>query len=470
MLESDGEWWPSVVDTAIMLVVMANLLVKLKDWYMDRVWRVDLQTLSAARRLMVSMARLLHNMASELAEGNLTLRAMSLVYTTLLSLVPLLAVSFSLLKAFGVHNQIEPLLQSFLEPLGEKGVEFGNRILGFVENVQVGVLGSLGLVFLIYTVVSLVQKIEEAFNFIWRIQRPRRLVRRFSDYLSVILIGPVLVFAALGLTATVMGAGVIQDLVSVKPVAEMVGLIARLLPYVFVCAAFTFVYIFLPNTRVRFGAGLIGGLVAGFLWESGGWGFAAFIASSTKYTAIYSGFAIVIMFMIWLYLSWLILLLGAQVAYYVQNPTLLYSRRGEWRLSNEGREKVAILAVLLIGYNYYHQLTWWTLEGLARRMNIPSLSLRPILDILEKNGLISESSEEPTTYFPARDIETIKLATVIDAIRRDEKAPWTTFRDDPEVSQIGAIMRRVDDAIDAALDQKTIKDLVLADGAAHKEN
>ena len=104
-----------------------------------------------------------------------------------------MAVSFSLLKAFGVHNQIEPMLNHFLAPLGEKGIEFSQRILGFVENVQVGVLGSLGLAFLIYTVVSLVQKIEEAFNFIWRIRQPRRFVRRFSDYMSVILVGPVLI-------------------------------------------------------------------------------------------------------------------------------------------------------------------------------------------------------------------------------------------------------------------------------------
>src|SRR3569832_2841230 len=113
------------------------------------------------------------------AAGQLTLRAMSLVYTTLLSLVPLLAVSFSELKAFGVHNQLTPVLLIFLSPLGENGVELGLRIVSFVENMKVGVLGSLCLSMLIYTVVALVQKIEDAFNYIWRIDRPRRFVRRF---------------------------------------------------------------------------------------------------------------------------------------------------------------------------------------------------------------------------------------------------------------------------------------------------
>ena len=444
-----------------MLYLMTKLLEKLRQIYLDNVWGVDVQALRPVHRAAVRIMRLLHNLALELAEGHLTLRAMSLVYTTLLSLVPLLAVSFSLFKAFGVHNQLEPLLRHFLEPLGDKGVEFSHRIMGFVENVQVGVLGSLGLVMLLYTVVSLVQKIEEAFNYIWRIRRPRRLVRRFSDYMSVVLIGPVLVFAALGITAAVMGASVIRDLVSIGFVAVLVGLAGRLLPYILICAAFTFVYIFLPNTKVKFSAALVGGLVAGILWESGGWGFAAFISSSTRYTAIYSGFAIVIMFMIWLYVSWLILLLGAQVAYYFQYPALLNSRRREWTLSNEDREKAAILAVLLIGYNYYHQLAWWSLESLAQRMNIPSLSLQPILDVLEKNSFINESGEEPSTYFPARDIETIKLASIIEAIRHDKSSLLSATRQDPESNQLGKIMQRVDSAIDSALDQQTIKDLVL---------
>lgn len=452
-----------------MLGMMDKLLARLRDFYLERVWGGTIEALSPLRRAGVISVRLVHNMVMELAAGNLTLRAMSLVYTTLLSLVPLLAVSFSLLKAFGVHNQVEPLLQNFLEPLGEKGIEFSHRVVGFVENVQVGVLGSLSLMMLLYTVVSLVQKIEEAFNFIWHIRRPRRLVRRFSDYMSVILIGPLLIFAALGITAAVMGSEMIKGLSSIEPFAMLVGVVGRMLPYVLVCAAFTFVYLFLPNTKVKFKAALVGGLVAGFLWESGGWGFAAFVSSSTKYTAIYSGFAIILMFMIWLYVSWLILLLGAQAAYFIQHPTLLSTRNREWHMSNEGREKTAILAMCLIGYNYYNQLEWWTLENLARRMNIPSLALQPILALLEEQGLISESGDDPATYFPARDLGMIRLISVIEAVRHDDTALLPVDDLDPELGKIGGIMLRVDRAIDAALEQQTIKDLV-ATGSVSKDD
>lgn len=441
---------------------MINLLEKLHESYLDLVWRVDLTRLSPVHRGAVNIVRLVSHLALELTKGHLTLRAMSLVYTTLLSLVPFLAVSFSVLKAFGVHNQMEPLIRHFFEPLGERGIEFGHRILSYVENVQVGVLGSLGLVLLLYTVVSLVQKVEEAFNFIWHIRRPRRLVRRFSDYISVIMIGPVLIFTALGITAAVMGSSIFKDLTTVAPIAVLIHFAESVLPYILVCAAFTFVYIFLPNTKVRFHAALIGGLVAGIFWQSSGWAFGAFISSSTKYTAIYSSFAIVIMFMIWLYVSWLILLLGAQTSYYVQNPDLLKWNRDDLILGNEGKEKMAIFAMFLISYNYYHQQAWWSLESLSQRMNIPAPSLQPILSILEKNGLICESGEDPPTYFPARDIETIKLASVIVAIRHDQSSLSHLAGQDIGMNQINIIMQRIDTAIDAALDKKTFKDMVLA--------
>ena len=156
-------------------------------------WRVDLDILKGGRAFLVKTLRLLAVSSRDFSEGLINLRAMSLVYTTLLSLVPLLAVSFSVLKGFGVHNQIEPLLLNFLAPLGPKGGEIAASIIGFVENLNVKVLGAVGLAVLLYTVFSLIQKIEDAFNDIWRVRRQRSLARKISDYMSVLLIGPVLI-------------------------------------------------------------------------------------------------------------------------------------------------------------------------------------------------------------------------------------------------------------------------------------
>lgn len=440
---------------------MSPLKDRVGNIYMRWVWDGDPERLPRPRRWLVKGARLLHNLARDLAEGQLTLRAMSLVYTTLLSLVPLLAVSFSVLKAFGVHNQLKPALLNFLAPLGQGGVDLALRIVGFVENIQVGVLGSLGLAMLIYTVVSLVQKIEDAFNYIWRIDRPRRFVRRFSDYMSVILIGPVLMFSALGITAAVMGTDVVQRLVAFEPIGAAVKIASALLPYVLVCGAFTFIYIFIPNTKVHFMPALAGGLIAGILWETSGWLFAAFVTSSSNYTAIYSGFAVVIIFMIWLYLSWLILLMGAQIAYYYQHPLLLRTHRREGPLSNEARERLAIMLMLLIGYSYYHNRELWTLERLAQEFAVEPLALQTMLGVLEHHGFIRESGDDPPAYYPARDIETIRLRALVEAVRHAEHEGKDWFGDCAERQAVDEVMECISGSIATALTDRTVKDLVL---------
>lgn len=452
------------------MMTTGNFFNRLQQTYMRRVWSEDLRALPPFRRWLVRNIRLIHNLVIEAVAGQLTLRAMSLVYTTLLALVPLLAVSFSVLKAFGVHNQLEPVLLNFLAPLGEKGIELGVSIVSFVENIKVGVLGSLGLAMLLYTVVSMVQKVEDAFNYIWHIDRPRQLVRRFSDYMSVILIGPVLVFSALGLTAAVMGTGLVQDIVAVEPIGYLVAIGGRLLPYVLVCAAFVFVYVFIPNTKVHFDAALVAGILAGVLWETCGWAFASFVVSSTQYTAIYSGFAIVIVFMIWLYVSWLILLVGAQIAYYHQHPELLRIQPGEGRLSNQARERLAVMLMLMIGYNYYYNRGWWTMERLAQELAVPPFALQRVLGTLEKGGFIGQSGDDPPSYFPARDIETIQLRSLLHTVRHADDDSYEGLDSRPEGDLVDAVMQRVDRSIGDVLADDTVKDLVLAQAAPVKED
>ena len=169
----------------------------------------------------------------DLAYGQLTLRATGLVFTTLLSLVPLLALSFSVLKAFGVYNQIDPILLKFLAPLGEKSADVSKWIIKFIENLDFKVLGSIGLALLVYTVVSLMQKIEESVNFIWHVPQLRSVARRFSGYLSVLLIGPVLIFSIIGITATLMSTAPVQLLLAIEPVGGIVYALGQAIPVFF---------------------------------------------------------------------------------------------------------------------------------------------------------------------------------------------------------------------------------------------
>src|SRR4029434_5066433 len=175
---------------------------QLKTKVFDLIWDAELSEVPRFKRLIHSLLKIGFMVIRDFIENLVNLQAMALAFKTLLSIAPLLAVVFSILKGFGVHNRMEPALAEALAPLGEKGQEITAHLIGFVDKMSAGALGSIGFVTLFITVVSLMATIEESFNRIWRVTAPRKLARRFSDYLSAILVGPVLVFAAVTITAT----------------------------------------------------------------------------------------------------------------------------------------------------------------------------------------------------------------------------------------------------------------------------
>jgi len=414
-----------------------KLLTRIKSY----MWDDDLSDMDRPRRILVFVLRVAHMLLRELLGGQLNLRAMSLVYTTLLSIVPLLAVSFSVLKGFGVHNQIEPLLYNFLEPLGPQGAEITEKIIYFVENVKVGVLGSIGFAMLIYTVIALVQKIEAAFNFVWQIDHLRPLSQRISSYLSVILLGPALIFIAISFSATVLGSDWTQRLITIEPLGTLVFYSSKLIPFVLVSLAFTLIYIFIPNTRVQFRAALVGGVIAGVIWKFTGWGFAAFIASSSKYAAIYSSFAIMILLLIWMYLSWLILLVGSQIAFFVQFPKYMTMNRVRFMLSSRLREQLALQIMYLVAYNNHHNRPPWNLDQFTGYLNIPGEPVYRMVKVLVDAGyLIEISNDDPPVYLPLHDIDTTRLVDLLRDIRAAGESRFLSLKQLTPVQPVEQLM------------------------------
>ena len=423
----------------------------------SRVWEAT--GLTGARALLLRLVRTVLILGRDVAKGQLTLRAMSLVYTTLLSIVPLLALSFSVLKAFGVTNQIQPLLLNLLEPLGEKSQEVALRITGFIENMNVGVLGAVGLGLLLYTSISLIQKIEESLNYIWHTPRSRPLGERFTRYLTVLMVGPILVFSALGLTASLMNMEAVRGLLEFDVLGQLVQALSRLLPYLLIIAAFTFVYVFMPNTRVRFGPALVGGVVGGIAWQSAGWVFAVFIAGSGNYAAIYASFAILILFMIWLYLSWLVLLFGASVAFYVQHPEYLYLRGGEPRLSNRMRERLGLSVMDLVTRRFLAGEAAPSQLDLTHTLKVPGHVLAVILDALEVRGLMVATAEEVPTYLPAQDPARIMVVDVLDTVRAADEHGFMSPAALPSAGAVDDVIAQLQQATVRALDNMSLRDL-----------
>ena len=302
--------------------------------------------------------------------------------------------------------------------------------------MNVGVLGALGLTLLLYTAISLMQKIEESLNHVWHISRPRSLGERFSRYLSVLMVGPILVFSALGLTGTMMNIDAVRALTSVPVLGDALQTASRLVPYLLVIAAFTFVYLFIPNTRVRFWPALIGGAAGGIVWQTAGWLFAMFVASSGQYAAIYSGFAIVILFMIWLYVSWLVLLFGASVAFYVQHPEYLYLGAGEPRLSNRVRERLALSIMGLVTQRFLSGERACSMPEFTRLLAVP-------MHVLE------------------RDPSAVSLSEVIEAVRSHGEARFFAPDALPTSAAVKQALGKMQQALDASLGSTSLRELAL---------
>jgi len=413
-----------------------------------------------SKQRLTQIQQILYKVYQDLTLDELNLRAMGLVYTTLLSLVPLLAVSFSVLKAFGVHNQLEPFLLNMLAPLGSKGEDISINIISFVENVKVGVLGSIGLAFLFYTIISLLQKIEGAFSKIWHDLPARRLLRRFSDYLSVILVGPVLVFAGLGVTASMVNNQFVQHILAIEPFGTAYFLIGQIIPYLLIIAAFTFVYIFIPNTRVKFQSALIGGILAGITWKIAGWAFTLFAAGLTSYDAIYSSFAILMMFMIWVYLSWLILLLGAKITFYYQNPQYLNAKNNNPQLSCQAREHLGLLIMQYIASQFLHGKQAPTSMQLAEIFSTPLQLIDKILFTLEKNQLLIKIQQDVASYFPARDTDKISLYEILKTLRCMDKDTFDLKNQPINNPPIDHLIQTIDEAILHCVQTRTLRDLI----------
>jgi len=436
------------------------MFTELQELFDQLLWNIQLKKVNKFKAFLIRALRIFYGTFQDLKSGMPSLRAMSLVYTTLLSIVPLLAVSFSVLKGFGAHNSLEPALVSLLEPLGDKGLQISNQIISFVDNMKVGVLGSVGLLFLIVTVLSLVKKIENAFNATWNIRVSRNLMQRFSNYLSVILIGPLLLFTSAGITASFNSSAVVDKFLSMEPFGSIILFFGAITPYVLTTLSFTLIYLLIPNTRVQLKSALYGAASTTILWKLVGKLFTMFIVNSTNYTAIYSSFAILIIFMIWIYMSWLIILTGASITFYHQHPERISNKSKIIRLSSRLREKLALTIMQLIAHNFHHNKPGWTIQTLSKNTGISEHALMILMPALLEKSLITTTGKHNDQYLPCSSLENISLEDIINAARNAEESHSLRPDDVESAQQVNETAACIDKAIAEAIKGKTLKDLI----------
>lgn len=432
------------------------MISQLRQRFDRFVWGDGLEKHGKLGRAAAVVLRYAYALIRDMFSGQITLRAMSLVYTTLLSVVPLIAFSFSVLQGFGIHNELEPFLYDFLEPLGAQGAEITNQVIELVDNVKGGVLGGISLAFFIYTAVSMVQKMEESFNYVWHVAKSRSLAKRLTEYMIVLLIGPVVIVVALGMIASLRSNTLVQFFVENDFLGPIMVATNKLTPYLLVTAVFTFLYMFMPNTKVKFKSAVIGGLAGGFIWATLSVAFATFVVFSSRTQLIYSGFAVAILTLIWLYLNWLVLLFGAQLAFYVQNPAFLRIGRREPRLSNAMRERLALNIMLFVGRAFRDTNVSVTVEDIGDKLSVPSITLAPVLEALEQGGLVAVTDKDE--LLPGKDMAAIRVDEILSVVR--DHGETGSYRDPEFSSEVDAVGRKIDSAIEDVVGDQTLSDVL----------
>jgi len=345
------------------------------------------------------------------------LRAAALTYTSILSLVPFLAIAFAVLKGFGVQNALEPLLLRF----AGDSEETISKIISYVNNTNVKTMGAVGLAILVLTVISLLSSIEAAFNTIFGVEKNRPLQRRFSDYLSVVVVGPVLLLAATSMNTTLQSQWLVRWLIDNTYLGSTILLLFRLVPFLFIWLAMTFTYIFLPNTKVQLRSAILGGILAGTAWQIAQWVYFHFEVGMARYNAIYGTLAALPIFLIWVYTSWLIVLFGLEIVYAHQFHTIRARQRGSGEKSTTDRDVLALSTLLQICRRFGSNAPPAEPLQLSEELDITLNEMEELLETLRKLHFIVKVSNEGSGWLPAHEPATIKLAEVLTALRG--KAP-----------------------------------------------
>ncbi len=344
------------------------------------------------------------------------LRASALTYVTALSIVPFLAVAFSISKGLGFQNT--EYLREFLLRLSAGRETVVEHVIDYINRTNVGTMGVVGICLLFITVFSLLSTIEQSLNKIWGVRYQRSLSRKFSDYLSVTLVCPLLILVAISFTASLESFVIVQKILSLSVFSYFYLFFLKIMPIFLVCLALLFLYKFIPNTRVSWKGGFCGALVAGFLWHGIQKLFITYQIGVSKYNAIYGSFAQVPLFLIWLYLSWIIVLLGAEVGYYLENNSSVKGE-GVWGPFGLKIKEQIVLAILADMTRHFESGQGSVeLSRLSERINCPVKLIRQILYVLIEQGyILPVGLEDRDGYILARSPSSFTCSELLNDFR-----------------------------------------------------
>lgn len=365
---------------------------RITDFFLHDIWDWSSRQTSGPLRMLYTVARISYLVCIGFLKDQCIIRASALTFTTMLSIVPFLAVAFSLMKGMGFQDS--NFIHDMLLKVSAGREEVVTKILEYVDNTNVQTLGWIGVGTLLFTVLSTVGTVEKAFNIIWKVNRGRTFWRKFTDFFSVIFICPIAIIVATSVSVSVKKQAILHSLEGIYGVPEVEGILIKLAPLVLIWIAFTFIYAFMPNTRVRLKSALVGGIVAGTTWQMAQWAYINWQIGVSKYNAIYGSFAQLPLFLLWLYFSWIIVLLGSEISYAVQNVMLYRQQRFMPDAGIEDMQKFSLLALSLMALRFERSEPPYAPEDLASEIGVPVNFISPLLDKFVAGGVLVKASDD----------------------------------------------------------------------------
>ncbi|MGB5156967.1 YihY/virulence factor BrkB family protein [Desulfobacterium sp. N47] len=391
------------------------------EFIRDGIWRIRLRDLTVLRRILIKHLRIIIIASKEFVYDKCPLRASALTYYSLLSVVPVVAMAFAIAKGFKLQELLEAeIIEKFSgqEAMMMQIIEFSRNML---KDTKGGIIAGVGVVVLLWAVINVLSQIEDTFNDISGVKKGRSFGRKFSDYLSLILIGPLLLImsgSAMVLISTHLPQ-ITQKIALLGIFSPLVAIIIKVLPYCFIWILFTFIYIFMPNQKVPFFSGLIAGIAAGTIFVIVQKLYIFFQIGVAKYNTVYGSFAALPLFLLWMQLSWFIMLFGAEISFAHQNVDAYEFEPDRKKISPLFRKLLSLQITHILVKNFIQGEKPMTVKGICNALDIPTRLVQEILNELAGCGLISDTTSDitgETAYQPARDINDFSISFVINVL------------------------------------------------------
>lgn len=403
--------------------MIMSKLYKLKKFFSLRYYyailRKDWRGVALFRGLLLRGMAILVISVNRFVGDACMVSASALTFYSVLSFIPIVALVLGIAKGFGVGKVLEQQIreQTFTDPqVMDFVVQFANHAL---ENTKGGLITGLGIMILLWSVIKVLGNTELAMNRIWGIKRGRKLTRKFSDYLSVMFIAPILLTLISGinvfLTSNLQTIAVEEGFL--RYASSLIIWLVNVLPYLLVWFLFVFLYMYMPATPVKFKYAILAGIIAGTVYQVMQWFYIRFQIGVSSYNAIYGSLAALPLLLVWLQLSWSIVLWGTELCYIFRNRHCMYlnslDRESRW-IENVGQ---AVKILKYISDEYMQNKGGVTLGQISKKLKISTSKLQIVLhELVEKSVLAGWREDDDIVYLPLRDLHQLSMADVINRL------------------------------------------------------